>query len=205
MLRVRLSEPYLLLERLRSTRSAARATSRAASVKLDGLGFGDRNKPWWECDRKSEWVLLVPVCSQPQSWPHSHSHSQSTTRNHDPLSDFNRIGRYSETWSDLDALPLSSTSFFGSQSLTRTVLVPVLAPLYFVFHLATRYILGLATLLPLNSIYCYPGPRYPPRSSLYLGPRSSVLATLGQPILGKLRLPIMSRSSLTFLGELVSR
>lgn len=41
--------------------------------------------------------------------------------------------------------------------------------------------------------------------SLNIGPRFSILATLRQPILGKLRLPIMSRSSLTFPGELVSR
>jgi hypothetical protein len=55
-------------------------------------------------------ISLHPIlCSQPQSW--SHSHSQSTTRN--PLSVFNRIGPHAKTSSDLDVLPLSSTSFFG--------------------------------------------------------------------------------------------
>lgn len=57
-------------------------------------------------------ISLHPIlCSQPQSWSHSESHF--VTRN--PLSVFNRIGPYSETSSDLDTLPLSSTSFFGSR------------------------------------------------------------------------------------------
>jgi hypothetical protein len=115
-------------------------------------------------------ISLHPIlCSQWQSWSHSHSQSRFTTRN--PLLDFNRIGPCSDTSSDLDTLPLSSTSLFG--------------------HCYT------AVLSTLDPALMFATP--------YLVIRSWVLVTLGQPILGKLRLPIMSRSSLTFLGELVSR
>jgi hypothetical protein len=80
----------------------------------------------------------------------------------------NRIGPYSETSSNLDTFALSTSSFCGPHALTRTVLVPVFAPLYLVYHLAPRYILGLATLLL--------DPRYTATSELdILLPRSSVL------------------------------
>jgi hypothetical protein len=104
--------------------------------------------------------LPTPIlCSQPQSWPHSHS--QSTTRN--SLLDRNRMG----TVSDLIRKPRLIWTPSLYQPLPSAVLM--LSPL-------------LATLLPRHSIYCYPGPRcHPgPRWTSALDPRYARTANSGK-------------------------